>query len=88
MQDTNSWEKKNAQKTPDPCSSDKGLFSVSWNIYASLLLSLSVGGGGEFLWTGTWKRLGWYGLMKDGGESFRFILLSALSREAARHRVN
>lgn len=32
--------------THDTCGSDKGLFSVSLNIYASLLLSVSVGGRG------------------------------------------
>lgn len=74
--------------TLDTCGSDKDLFLVSLNIYASLLLSLSVGGGGEFLWTAVWKSLGWNGVMKDGGESFRFILLSTLSREAARQCVH
>lgn len=33
--------------THNTCGSDKGLFSVSLNIYASLLLSLSVGGEGS-----------------------------------------
>lgn len=53
------------------------------NIYVMLLPSLSKSRGEKFLWYGTWRSLGWYWVMKDGGESFRFILLSAQRREAA-----
>lgn len=53
------------------------------NIYVMLLPSLSKSRGEKFLWYGTWRSLGWYWVMKDGGESFRFILLSAWRREAA-----